>query len=177
MCLHREARRLFTEWETRYLQRLAPHLAEGLRAGLLADAAEPAGQLQGPALVVLDPAGEVVAATEQAGAWFAELADDRHAALPAPPEVYAVAARLLGSGSADQPADLTGLPPAELAPVIMHAYGLSPQERVVTGMVCQGRSTSEIAAAMCVSAPALPRTRWPGTAGRARRVLRLKALP
>lgn len=33
----------------------------------------------------------------------------------------------------------------------MHAYGLTPQERVVTGLVCRGLSTSQTAATMCVS--------------------------
>ena len=34
---------------------------------------------------------------------------------------------------------------AEVAPIIMLAYGLSTQERVITGLVCQGMSTIEIA--------------------------------
>jgi DNA-binding CsgD family transcriptional regulator len=35
--------------------------------------------------------------------------------------------------------------PAELAPVLMMAYGLTKQEQVLTGLVCRGLSTSEIA--------------------------------
>jgi DNA-binding CsgD family transcriptional regulator len=34
---------------------------------------------------------------------------------------------------------------AEVAPIIMLAYGLSAQERTITGLVCQGMSTVEIA--------------------------------
>ena len=41
--------------------------------------------------------------------------------------------------------------PAEVAPVIMAAYGLTEQERVVTGLVCQGLSTGQIAARLVVS--------------------------
>jgi DNA-binding CsgD family transcriptional regulator len=41
--------------------------------------------------------------------------------------------------------------PAEVAPVIMAVYGLTEQERVVTGLVCQGLSTGQIAARLVVS--------------------------
>jgi DNA-binding CsgD family transcriptional regulator len=36
-------------------------------------------------------------------------------------------------------------PAAEVAPLVMVAYGLTPRERAVTGLVCQGRSTRQIA--------------------------------
>jgi len=35
--------------------------------------------------------------------------------------------------------------PAELAPVLMMAYGLTRQEQVLTGLICRGLSTAEIA--------------------------------
>ena len=35
--------------------------------------------------------------------------------------------------------------------MIMAAYGLTEQERVVTGLVCQGLSTGQIAARLVVS--------------------------
>ena len=41
--------------------------------------------------------------------------------------------------------------PTEVAAVIMRAYGLTERERSVTGLVCQGRSTAEIAAALWIS--------------------------
>jgi DNA-binding CsgD family transcriptional regulator len=190
MCLHRETGRLFTGWEARYLRMLAPHLAEGMRAGLLAAAADDAATPDAPGLVVLDPAGDVIAITEPARAWLAELGHDRHAALPLPAEIYAVAARLRSLTKAgDLPASVPRLrvrarsgrwavlhaawlqppaeaqddppgqiaviietaAPAEVASVIMHAYRLTPQERSVTGLVCRGLSTSQIAARLCVS--------------------------
>jgi DNA-binding CsgD family transcriptional regulator len=190
MCLHREAARPFTEWETRYLAQLAPYLAGGLRAGLLSEAARADVLPDTPGVVLLDPAGDVIAVTEQARAWFAELGPDQRAALPVPAEIYAVAATLrsgttmIGPPSLPRlrvrtragrwavlhaswmrpPADphdtaneqivviIEAATPAEVAPVIMLAHGLTPQERVVTGLVCQGRSTSQIAAGMSVSA-------------------------
>ena len=42
--------------------------------------------------------------------------------------------------------------PAEVAAVIMQAYGLTERERAVTGLVCQGRSTAQIAAELWISA-------------------------
>jgi len=42
--------------------------------------------------------------------------------------------------------------PAEVAAVIMAAYGLTERERAVTGLVCQGRSTAQIAAELWISA-------------------------
>ena len=42
--------------------------------------------------------------------------------------------------------------PAEVAAVIMQAYGLTERERTVTGLVCQGRSTAQIAAELWISA-------------------------
>jgi DNA-binding CsgD family transcriptional regulator len=42
--------------------------------------------------------------------------------------------------------------PARIAALLMSAYGLTDRERDVTGLVLQGRSTSEIAADLVVSA-------------------------
>ena len=41
--------------------------------------------------------------------------------------------------------------PAEVAAVIMQAYGLTERERAVTGLVCQGRSTAQITAELRIS--------------------------
>ena len=186
MCLHRAAGRPFTEAEARYVGRLAPHLAEGLRAGLLVASLErdPEGAelADAPGLVVLDSDGTPVAITDTAQGWLAELGQQPSA--PLPEEVYAVAARLrragldpggsaprlrvrtragrwvslhaswlpAGQGQPDQVAViLQPAAPVEVAPVIMRAYGLSEQERVVTGLVCQGLSTGQIAARLVVS--------------------------
>jgi DNA-binding CsgD family transcriptional regulator len=35
--------------------------------------------------------------------------------------------------------------PAEIAPILMLAYGLTPREQMVTGLVCRGLSTRELA--------------------------------
>jgi DNA-binding CsgD family transcriptional regulator len=186
LCLHRAAGSPFTDAEAGYLGRLAPHLAEGLRAGLLVASLErdpePAELADAPGLVVLDQHGTVVAVTEAAQGWLAELGEQRSA--PLPEAVYAVAARLRQQGSSPdglvprlrvrtragrwlslhaawlsagegEPGQvavfLQPATPAEVAPVIMAAYGLTEQERVVTGLVCQGLSTDQIAARLVVS--------------------------
>jgi hypothetical protein len=61
MCLHREAGHGFSAQEEQLIKVLAPHLAEGLRAGLLKIGASETAAIDAPGLVVLDQAGELVA--------------------------------------------------------------------------------------------------------------------
>jgi len=188
MCLHREAGGSFSAADEQLVRRVAPHLAEGLRAGLLMVSAGEGSAMDAPGLVVLDASGELVAATPAAQQWFAELGFDAPAGRPVPPEVSTVMALLVrgnghgATGSAPVPRlrvhtragrwvvlhaswfDLVhGEPgqiaviiepatPAEVATVIMTAYGLTQRERTVTGLVCQGRSTAQIAAELWISA-------------------------
>ena len=60
LCLHREAAQpTFSRDEARFVQRLAPHLAEGLRMGLLRQACELDDAADGPGLVMLAADGAV----------------------------------------------------------------------------------------------------------------------
>ncbi len=189
MCLHRESGRTFSSADEQLIKRLAPHLAEGLRAGLLMARAAEGPAAGAPGLVVLDRSGELVAATAAARAWFAELGHDARGGLPVPAEV-STAAALLRRPNGDHPAAPSSLvprlrvhtragrwivlhaswldlargepgqiaviietaTPTEVAAVIMQAYGLTERERTVTGLVCQGRSTAQIAAELWISA-------------------------
>jgi DNA-binding CsgD family transcriptional regulator len=189
MCLHRATGQLFTDTEVQLVRRLAPHLAEGIRAGILMPgaAASPAGDA--PGLVVLDQSGEVVTATSAAQAWFEELGRSGRPGALAPAEVTTAAGLLRRVHAADRTAADAAVPrlrvrtragrwavlhaswlqlaegepariaviieaaaPAEVAAVIMQAYGLTERERAVTGLVCQGRSTAQITAELCISA-------------------------
>jgi DNA-binding CsgD family transcriptional regulator len=190
MCLHREAGGSFSDAEQQLVRRLAPHLAEGLRAGLLMVSAGESSAADAPGLVVLDPSGELVAATAAALEWFVELGFDARGGRSVPLEVSTAAALLRRGNGADPPATMnTAVPrmrartragrwvvlhsswldlargepgqiaviiepaaPAEVAAVIMRAYGLTERERTVTGLVCQGRSTAQIAAELSISA-------------------------
>jgi DNA-binding CsgD family transcriptional regulator len=98
MCLHRERSSPdFTPAEAALLARLAPHLAEGLRAALLlGDSRTTSPQPDGPGLVVLADDLSLVAITPAAEGWIAEVAEgDWPSSLELPDAVYAVAARLL----------------------------------------------------------------------------------
>jgi DNA-binding CsgD family transcriptional regulator len=98
MCLHRMAGSHFSAQEQQLIKVLAPHLAEGLRAGLLMVGAAETSASDAPGLVLLDPSGELVAATAPAQAWFAEL-DQGGSRLSLPAEVT-TAAGLLRKGEA-----------------------------------------------------------------------------
>jgi DNA-binding CsgD family transcriptional regulator len=188
MCLHREAGRPFSPADEQLVKRLAPHLAEGIRVGLLMPGAIESAATDAPGLVVLDQAGELVTATAAAQAWFAELGHDTQAGRPVPAEVSTAAGLLRRAAGLDRSDPGTAVPrlrvrtragrwvvlhaswlelaqgepariaviietamPAEVAAVIMQAYGLTERERTVTGLVCQGRSTGQIAAELWIS--------------------------
>lgn len=180
ICLHREAGADFSKEEAEYLQRLAPHIAEGIRAGLLVSSLELPQIADAPGLVMLTPEGSITSATDTGRQWLEELGHPE-AQTSAPP----IALQVL-SGLVDRPGETEELPrlrmrtqagrwvvlhgsrlpteegdaiaviieeasPADLAPILMMAYGLTDQERVVTSLVCQGLSTSEIAATLHIT--------------------------
>jgi DNA-binding CsgD family transcriptional regulator len=186
MCLHRELGRTFTNADQQVVRRLAPHLAEGLRAGLLMAGAVRKPYADAPGLVVLEPSGELVSATAAASAWFAELgapgdgarvpAEVRTAAaLLTPPNATSGEPRLpvprlrcrtragrwvvlhaswleqSRAGSHQVAVIIEPAAPDEVATVIMAAYGLTERERAVTGLVCQGQSTAQIATELRIS--------------------------
>jgi DNA-binding CsgD family transcriptional regulator len=65
--------------------------------------------------------------------------------------VYASRLRKASPGPADTAVIIEEARPSEIAPLIMHAYGLSPREARVTSLVLQGLSTKEIAAEIHLS--------------------------
>jgi DNA-binding CsgD family transcriptional regulator len=175
LCLHREqAQATFSRDEICLMQRVAPHLAEGIRLGLLRQACDGENMTDGPGLVIVTGDGAVVGMNDCAGRWLEELGG-RADGSGLPVEVCAVATRLrrldssraalprlrvrLGSGrwavlhaswlsshSPDQIAVIIeAAAPADVAPMIMAAFGLTHRERTITGLVCQGLSTRLIA--------------------------------
>jgi DNA-binding CsgD family transcriptional regulator len=135
LCLHREAGRPFSHREAQLVRQLAPHLAEGIRAGLLM--ANVAGQTatDAPGLVVLDSAGEIVAVTAAARAWFAELghpgrpadaATAGRGATPVPAEVGTAVSLLRRSAGADVPVPRLRVRTRAGRWVVLHASWLSP---------------------------------------------------
>ena len=181
ICLHRETGAAFSKDETLYVRRIAPHLAEGIRAALLVSKVELSDPAESPGLVLLAADGSFLSTTASGERWLHELghSDPHRTGLPA--AVQALAARLTGPGAAE--GDLPRLPvrtpqgrwavlhasrlpaedtttiaviieepsPAEIAPVLMTAYGLTKQEQTVTRLVCRGLSTRELAESLHIT--------------------------
>jgi DNA-binding CsgD family transcriptional regulator len=97
ICLHRERSRFpYTESEVTFLARLAPHIAEGLRASLVAGEVAAGTTPEGPGVLLLDDDLSLVAATPAAEYWLAEIgAQNESKGTGLPRAVSAVAARLL----------------------------------------------------------------------------------
>jgi len=175
ICLHREvAQATFSRDEARFVQRLAPHLAEGLRTGLLRQACHLEDTADSPGLVILGADGAVAGMNDAAGRWLEDLGG-RADGSDLPIEISAVATRLrhLDASAPAMPrlrvrartgrwatlhaswmnsngdkaitVILEEAAPAEVAPVIMSAYGLTDREKTICGLVCQGLPTRQIA--------------------------------
>jgi DNA-binding CsgD family transcriptional regulator len=175
LCLHREARRWFTPDEALFIKSIAPHVAAGIRAGLVIGALDVADVNRAPGVVLLSAELVVTGWTPAAEQWLDELGYVvGRDALP-PTELMAVAARLQGPATPDSKVPrlrvrtgagrwavlhasrmptsggdaiaviIDHASAAEVAPIIMLAYGLTEQQRTITGLVCQGMSTLEIA--------------------------------
>ena len=181
LCLHREAGSAFSKEEADYVQRLAPHIAQGIRAGLLVSSLELPQIADAPGLVMLARDGSITSATDTGRQWLEELGYPEPQQTSAPPAFHMLSALVDRPGDTDQlprlrlrtpagrwvvlhgsrlPTDtgdavaviIEEASPADLAPILMMAYGLTDQERVVTGLVCQGLSTSEIAGTLHITA-------------------------
>ena len=187
LCLHRELTGPgFTAAEAAFLERIVPHLAVGLRTGLLIEEAITSSGVDAPGLVVLADDLSIAAVTAPAEQWLAEVSDWPRRSEP-PQAVLAVAARLLALEQA--PEDAPTLPPrarvqaragrwlvlhasrlsgpagtgpiavilepaspAEVAPLVLQAYGLTEREAQVAQLVLQGLATSEITDRLAISA-------------------------
>jgi DNA-binding CsgD family transcriptional regulator len=181
LCLHRESGHAYSRHDAALMRRLAPHLADAMRVALLMDGLDHPERGGTPGLVLLASDGAVMGITPEGERWLDELRVPGDTRLPVPIEVQAVAASLRAMDAdarrsprlrvrtrADRWAVLhaswMGVAgdrviaviieepiPAELAPVIMLAYGLTARERVVTGLIARGLSTAAIAAELHIT--------------------------
>ena len=169
----------FSAGELDFLRLVAPHLAEGVRTGLLlGEASEPEGP-EAPAIVVLGADLTPESFTPGAQQWLADLSTPEQGELP--PAVLSVAqaalhqrarrgqpasARVLserrgwvmlhgqalaGSGGRRVAVTMQPAGPDRITPLLMAAYGLTEREEQVTRHVLQGASTAQIAEALCIS--------------------------
>jgi DNA-binding CsgD family transcriptional regulator len=175
MCVHREAGAPFSREEVLFVQGIASHVGEGIRAGHLIEAVETSSVASEPGLVVIEPRGSVVSMTAAGERWLAELGHPDLQRTGLPLEFRALVATLQRSDAArgelprlrvrtragrwavlhasrlpTQGAEAIAViidepSPGELAPILMAAYGLTKQEQTLTTLVCRGASTREIA--------------------------------
>lgn len=171
----------FSAEEVDFLGTVAPHLADGIRRGLLlGEASEPEGPTA-PAIVVLTDDLTPESFTPGAHQWLADLpmlhGDDL------PPALLSVAHAALAGREADRRGEPVGARvrserrgwvllhgqalagrsgqrvavtiqpagPNPLTSLLMAAYGLTEREEQITRRVLQGDATAEIAEALCVS--------------------------
>ena len=179
LCMHREGPSGFSAQDARFVEQIAPHLADGFRLATLIGSTQ-VDDASPPGVVVLAEDGSPSATNAAGERWLDELgADPGRSELPL--ELLAVAARLQGVDGTEgrSPrlrvrtragrwavlhASWLGEPPSrsaaviieqatpsEVLPVLLSAYGLTQQERRVTGLVCRGLSTIEIAGQLHVT--------------------------
>jgi DNA-binding CsgD family transcriptional regulator len=187
LCLHRElASPGFTAGEAAFLERIVPHLAIGLRTGLLIEEATAGSAPDAPGLVVLTDDLSIAAITAPAERWLDELSDWPQRAEP-PQAVLGVASRLVAlerareeapallprarvqtrtgrwlilhasrlsgpAGSGPIAVILEPAASAEIAPLVLQAYGLTEREAQVAQLVLQGLATGEITERLCITA-------------------------
>jgi DNA-binding CsgD family transcriptional regulator len=171
LCLHREKGGAFSPQEQGVIAQIAPHLAEGVRLGLLVQCAARDDLVESPGLILLAPDNSVIAKNPAADQWLEELNWQEAGAIPV--EIHSLAARLRRADPSTSLAPLRvrtrsgrwiilqaswvsgedrsvvavivqEATPDEVAPIVMSAYGLSEQERAVSGLVFQGQSTHSI---------------------------------
>jgi DNA-binding CsgD family transcriptional regulator len=182
MCIHRETGAPFSREEVVFVQGIAAHVGEGIRAGHLIAGIETAPLASEPGLVVVDPRGSVVSMTAAGERWLAELGHSDLGRTSLPLELRALVATLqrhdavraelprlrvrtragrwavlhasrLPTQGAEAIAVIIDEPsPGELAPILMAAYGLTKQEQTLTTLVCRGSSTREIAVGLRITA-------------------------
>ena len=102
MCMHREAESAFSKEESDYVQRLALHIAEGIRTGLLVSSLEVPQIADAPGLVILTRDGSISSVTDTGRQWLEELGylEAQHAS--APPALQVLTALVDRPGDAEQ---------------------------------------------------------------------------
>lgn len=158
----------FSDVELDFLTSVSPHLAEGVRRGLLLGEALEPDWPDAPGLVVLDEGLAVESVSPEAEHWLTELSGDhegtpaallsvaRRATVPVGPALARVRTAsgrwlVLHGTSITTPAGrraaviVEPVARARIASVLMAAYGLTHREREITRLVLLGRSTAQIA--------------------------------
>jgi DNA-binding CsgD family transcriptional regulator len=170
LCLHRErASAGFDARDVELVRRLSPHLARGLRAGLVSPPRPTVAPPDAPGVVVVAPDGGIVSSTPEAQRWLSVLGSGRDGELPmAVRAVVAAALRepsrphdvlvptqdggwagltasvLVGDGPTGVAVVLAPAPPQRVTSALLAGYGLTPAQQRATELVLRGRSTRQI---------------------------------
>jgi DNA-binding CsgD family transcriptional regulator len=149
LCLHREDSLLgFTDQEVRLVQRITPHLAEGLRRAVaVRTAADTASEPGAPGVILLDANLAIVSISSEAQYWLAEMANPgplRADGLPI--AIYAAAARL---SRLEHLAEPSALPTVRLRTragrwLTIHATHLDGPGGRQTGVVLEPASPAQL---------------------------------
>jgi len=182
LCLHRErAAAGFSAQEVQLIGRLVPHLARGLRRGLVAAQPPPADPSPGgPGVLLMGPDGAVLSMNAAAEQWLDALEDEAAPQGDLPVAVRAVAAQHLHAPAGTPPREarlrtrdgrwatvsssvlhgsdppaiavvLTQAPPQQVTSLLLAAHGLTPAQQRVTELVLRGSSTRQIVAQLHLS--------------------------
>lgn len=163
----------FTPAEAALVAELAPHVAAGLRLALLrAAASRPEAVADPPGILEVLPDGQTAAMTSAATAWL-ELGGDAlttaanvvAAAIRERPDWRGATSRLtlpdgrmltlnassITSGTGGVAVIVDRARPAQLSAMLIDAYGLTPRQRDVLGLLLLGRSMTQIASTLGIS--------------------------
>ena len=176
VCLLREeGAPRFTDAEIAFLAATGRQIAHGLRAALLPSADETLLAPGGPGLVIVAPDGSIETMNAEGERWLAELDAPAYGAClpplvlsvraraanlldaPSPPRARAWTSRGWVSVHASSLGDgrtavfLEPARPAEVAPIVAHAYDLTEREREVLGLLLRGADVGEIVASLVIS--------------------------
>ena len=181
MCLHREDGAAgFGDRDVAVVAAVAPHVANGLRLGAMAESV-PSGPSADPppGVLVLDQDLSVVSANPAAAAWLTEIAGEEwNRGSSVPFAVRSAVARYRsdgenatatilggtrgwvavhlsgltgGDGAAQTAVVLEAARPAQVGSLLLDAHALTPAQRRVAALVLQGRSTQQIVNDLCIS--------------------------
>ena len=168
MCLHREdGPSGFTEAELAIVRRLVPHLAEGLRRAVLAEAALLDDGFDTPGILVFDADHRLVSSNVAGERWAKEIPVVISVAAARARRGDDVTARVrtaggswvtvhgspLGGPAGDRTAVMIEpASPEHMSSLLLDAHGLTPAQSRVAGLVLRGYSTRQIVNELHISA-------------------------
>ncbi|MDQ6816747.1 MAG: LuxR family transcriptional regulator, partial [Actinomycetota bacterium] len=142
LCLHRESGSRFSAQEADLVRRLAPHLAEGMRLGLLVQASAH-GLVDAPGLILLEVDGSPISANHAAERWLDELRGPTDTELPI--EIRAIAARLRENRQSDPGAPQLRVRTRAGRWAVMHASWMPAHDQNTVAVIIEQATSEQLA--------------------------------